>query len=93
MIFEWNETKSQWTLKERGFDFAFMAQVFEDKRRLERVDGRRDYGEERRQTIGEVDGEVYFVAFTVRDNVVRIISARKAHDHEEGAYRQGSIWR
>ena len=93
MIFEWDETKSRLTFSERGFDFAHAALVFSDKRRLERIDRRREYGEERRQTIGEVAGKTFFVAFTVRGDVVRIISARRAHDHEDTAYRQGKIWR
>ena len=93
MIFEWDDVKSWLTFKERGFDFAYAARVFADKRRLERIDGRHDYGEERRQTIGEVDGRVFFVAFTQRSDAVRIISARRAHDHEESAYREGKPWR
>ena len=93
MIFEWDEAKSEITFKQRGFDFAYAARVFADARRLERVDGRRDYGEKRRQTIGEVEGRVFFVAFTHRGNAIRIISARRAHDHEEAAYREGKTWR
>lgn len=69
------------------------ARVFADPRRLERVDGRRDYGEERRQTVGAVDGKTFFVAFTKRGEAVRIISARRAHDHEDRAYREGETWR
>jgi uncharacterized protein len=93
MIFEWDEAKSQWTLKERGFSFAYASLIFEDQRRLERVDRRRDYGEERWQTIGEIEGETYFVVFTIRERVVRIISARRAHDHENRTYRKGETWR
>lgn len=93
MIFEWDETKSLRNLAERGFDFAYAVQVFADSRRLERVDTRRDYGEERRQTIGGVDGRAFFVVFTRRGLAIRIISARRAHDHEEKAYREGGAWR
>jgi hypothetical protein len=67
--------------------------VFADERRLERVDRRRDYQEERRQTIGEIAGKTYFVVFTLRGEVIRIISARRAHDHEDQAYRKGKPWR
>ena len=92
MIFEWDEEKSRWTLAERGFDFAHVARVFADKRRLERTDRRRDYGEDRYQTVGEVDGKTFFVAFTRRAGAVRIISAMRAHDHEDQAYREGKAW-
>ena len=93
MIFEWDDTKSRSTFRARGFDFAYAARVFADSRRLERLDSRNDYGEERRQTIDEVDGRIFFVAFTRRGGAIRIISARRAHDHEESAYREGKTWR
>lgn len=93
MIFEWDDRKSRWTHAERGFDFAHAARVFADPYRLERIDRRRDYGEERHQTIGEVDGKTFFVVFTQRGEAVRIISARRAHDHEDQAYREGKAGR
>jgi uncharacterized DUF497 family protein len=93
MNFEWDEAKSRQTFERRGFDFAHASRVFADERRLERVDTRRAYGEERCQTIGAVDGKTYLVVFTRRRTTVRIISARRAHDHEDRAHRQGTAWR
>jgi uncharacterized DUF497 family protein len=94
MIFEWDEVKSRKTFEHRELDFAYATRVFADSMRLERVDRRRDYdGEERRQTIGEIDGKTFLVAFTYRRDAVRIISARRAHDHEDRAYREGKAWR
>jgi len=92
MLFEWDEAKSRRTFAERGFDFAYAARVFVDPNRLERVDRRRDYGEERRQTVGEVDGKTFFVVFTLRGEAIRIVSARRAHEHEDQAYREGKAW-
>jgi len=89
MIFEWDEAKSLRTFAERGFDFARAARVFADEHRLERKDTRRDYGEDRFQAVGEVDGKTYFVAFTRRGDAVRIISARRAHAQEDRVYREG----
>jgi uncharacterized protein len=86
MQFEWDEAKSEATFAERGFDFAYAALVFDDPSRIERLDKRRDYGEPRWQTFGVIEGEVIFVAFTMRDTVTRIISARRAHDNEEKEY-------
>jgi len=93
MDFEWHDGKSRWTFETRGFDFAHAARVFDDDERLERLDARRAYGEARYQTIGDIDGRTYFVVFTQRQTVVRIISARRAHDHEDRAYREGTAWR
>lgn len=73
----------------RGFNLAYAARVAADKNRLGRIDRRLDHGEEARQTIGEVEGWAFFLAFTQRGDSVRIISARKAQNHEESAYREG----
>src|SRR5215217_1344526 len=44
--------------------------------RLEHPDTRHDYGEERVNVIGTVDGYVLHVTYTMRGQVGRIISAR-----------------
>lgn len=83
---ERSEAKSQATLRARGFDFAFASRIF-DSRTYERVDDRRDYGEERYRAIGVVDGRYLFVVFTWRGRTRRIISARDASGKERDAYR------
>ena len=88
MDFEWDQAKSDVTYEQRGFDFAYAIQVFLDDRRLEREDTRRDYGERRYQAIGEIEGRFYFVVYARRDRRFRIISARRAHSHEDRAYRE-----
>jgi hypothetical protein len=60
--------------------------VFEDPRRIERVDDRRDYGEDRIQVIGLSAGRVLFVVYTRRGDVIRVISARRANRDERKAY-------
>ncbi len=50
-------------------------------------DTRRDYGEERYQIYGRIQGRLYVVVCTLRSDVIRIISARKAREvehHENG---------
>lgn len=86
MEFEWDTVKSDRTYAARGFDFAYAVKVFLDPRRIERRDDRRDYGEERRQVIGVIEGRLFFVAYTLRGRGIRIISARRAHENEERAY-------
>jgi uncharacterized DUF497 family protein len=50
-------------------------------------DLRRDYGEPRWAGLGEVEGRVYVVVWTMRGpDLYRIISARKANDREEKTY-------
>lgn len=86
MEFEWDEKKERWTREARGFDFDFASRLFNDPHRIDRPDNRRAYGEARRQTIGRIGQTVYFIAYTMRNGVVRIISARNAHDNEEKNY-------
>jgi uncharacterized DUF497 family protein len=89
MQFEWNETKSDATFAARGFDFGYAALVFDDPSRIERLDRRKDYGEPRWQTIGEIDGRIFLVVYTLREGRMRIISARRAHDNEVKEYQHG----
>jgi uncharacterized DUF497 family protein len=79
--FAWDEQKSAWNLKNRGFDFAFASRIFEAPV-LERLDARSEYGESRVQAIGAVEQDVLFVVYTNRDGLRRIISARRANKRE-----------
>jgi uncharacterized protein len=77
MLFEWDEAKSRRTLSERGFGFDYAARIFLGPT-LEKQDDRQDYGEVRMQAIGEVAGDVLFVAYTNRGDARHVISARLA---------------
>lgn len=81
MIFEYDPAKSERTLRERGFDFAFVARVFNGRTETY-VDDRVDYGEVRMVAIGEIDGKLYTVVYTDRGEVRRIISAHRASRQE-----------
>jgi uncharacterized DUF497 family protein len=87
IVFEWDEAKSAANLKERGFDFAYAARIFE-RPTLESEDERADYGERRIRAIGRVGEDVLFVVYTWRREVRRIISARQASRKERNAYRE-----
>jgi uncharacterized protein len=60
--------------------------VFEDPFALEWLDERYEYGEERFSILGVVSGRLLFVAYTLRDEVIRIISARLAEPGEKRRY-------
>jgi uncharacterized protein len=76
--FAWNEAKSATCLAERGFDFAYATQVFDDVIAT-RIDDRFDYGETRWRVLGRVEGRFLVVVYTMRGSLCRIISARQAH--------------
>ncbi len=86
-MFEWDRAKSEANLSARGFDFAHAARIF-DGPVLEMDDERTNYGERRVWAIGCVAGDVFFVVYTWRNGVRRIISARKANRRERDVYRK-----
>ena len=53
---------------------------------LEWIDDRRDYGEERIIALGRDERTILFVVYTMRDNTLRIISARRATKNERRKY-------
>ncbi|MEX1206537.1 MAG: BrnT family toxin [Dongiaceae bacterium] len=86
-MFEWDDTKSERNLRDRGFDFAFAARIFEGDV-LEHEDRRADYRERRTVAVGEIEEDVFVVVYTSRGDARRIISARRANKKERHAYRQ-----
>jgi len=90
MEFEWDEAKSEACFAERGFDFAYVVRAFLDPNRVVRPDTRGAYGEDRYQVLGAVEGRVFFVAYTLRGQTIRIISSRKANRREVHAYENAA---
>mgnify|MGYP003455346879 CR=1 FL=1 len=92
MEFEWDESKRQITLLERGIDFIDAVLIWDDPFRQQRVDNRKEYGEVRYQTIGKGPLGILFVAYTVRiysegKPINRIISVRPAKKKEVEQYK------
>ncbi|ACL59308.1 BrnT family toxin [Methylobacterium nodulans] len=81
MDLDWHPAKSDKNLAERGFGFDCAALVFLGPV-LAKVDGRADCGEVRVNALGEIDGVVYHVTYTDREEVRWIISARRADRKE-----------
>jgi uncharacterized DUF497 family protein len=66
--------------------------ALEDTKRVEEIDTRFVYDEERIQVIGMAQGKVLFVIVTVPgEDTCRIISARKATPHEQDRYYAGNL--
>ena len=88
--YEWDEAKSLANRRKHGVDFADAIEALEDPSRIEEIDERFEYGEERTQVIGMAQGDVLFVIVTLRsETICRIISARRATRHEEDRYYAG----
>ena len=83
LIFEWDEQKRIATLEKHGLDFIRAVRVFLGDTLVLRSGFD---GEERFLAIGDLDGIEVAVIFTMRGQVVRIITARRARLHERTAY-------
>jgi uncharacterized protein len=86
MPFEWDDGKAARNAAKHRVPFEFAVRVFLDPHRLDSQDTRRDYSEEWRLSLGEVDGRLFAVAYTPRGTVIRLISARKANEREQRKY-------
>jgi uncharacterized DUF497 family protein len=85
--FEWHDAKAEANMQAHGVSFDLAKTVFKDPLAVERLDDREDYGEERFVIIGMAEGRVVvFVAYTEREERIRIISARRATQNEQDDY-------
>lgn len=85
MEFQWDEAKRKSNLHNHGIDFVGIEQVLEGET-VTILDDRFDYDEDRFVTFGLLDGRVVAIAHTESDEVIRIISVRKATTYEEDSY-------
>lgn len=83
--FEWDTEKAKSNLADHKISFDLATEIFKGPR-LEVLDTRQDYGEDRYVSLGEVEGRGLVVVHTPRGGKTRIISARKATDGEQRRY-------
>ena len=86
MQIEFDPEKRNWTLEVRGLDMARAAEIFEGIG-ISFPDARIDYGEPRFVRIGLLDGRMVVLVWTMRGDVFRIISLRKANGREQALYK------
>ena len=86
VCFEWDDRKARLNLERHGVDFADAAVALEDERALT-IEDPDDYGEQRFVTICmDPMARILVVVYTWRGEVLRIISARTATNHEKREY-------
>jgi len=87
--FEWDPAKAKTNIRKHRVNFDQATRVFLDPNRIERPDEGDHEGEERWQVLGRVEEFVLVVVYTVRWNLIRIISARRAELDEYFEYWNG----
>lgn len=88
MKFEWDNNKANSNYAKHGVDFAYAARLWLDEYRVTFPDNRKEYSESRQIIMGEIEGRVFVAAFTIRNGVIRLISARKGNSREQRKYYQ-----
>ena len=85
MKIEWDEKKRKLNIKKHGFDFADAVKIFEGATFTIR-DDRFDYSENRYITLGMLEGIIIVIAHSEEDELIRVISMRKATKNEQKIY-------
>jgi uncharacterized DUF497 family protein len=83
----WDEPKRQANIAKHGLDFADAEKVFAGPMVLFE-DDRADYGEQRVIGVGLLDYLVVLIVHVENDELIRIISMRKADSNEADLYYQ-----
>ena len=88
MGYQWDRNKALGNLNKHGIDFADAVSVFSDELAITIFEDR--FNEERFITIGiDLFNRILVVVYTMRDDEIRLISARKATKNERLQYESG----
>lgn len=85
LIFDWDSDKNLSNISKHSIDFKDIPKVFENEMLIKK-DLRQDYGEDRLIGLGILLDLVIVVVWTLRNNKIRIISARQANKNEREIY-------
>lgn len=88
MKFEWDENKRKSNIKKHGFDFIDAIKVFEGAT-FTVEDDRFDYDDKRYITLGMLEGIVVVIVHSEENELIRVISFRKATKNEQKIYFKG----
>jgi len=88
--FEWDDNKAAANLARHGVSFDTARLAFDDPLAILRDDFRERYGEDRYTLLGMVRDQLFYVAYTLRADRIRIISARGAEPYERRHYQKKS---
>jgi uncharacterized DUF497 family protein len=88
MKITFNPAKRDWTLLNRGLEFAVDAEKVFSGDTVTIIDDRFDYGEVRRISAGFLDSRMVVIVWTQRGVSRHVISMRYCHGKEENRWRK-----
>jgi uncharacterized protein len=86
--FQWDDHKATSNLAKHRVSFEDAKAAFNDPYFYDWEDFEQDPTEVRMAGVGEVNGKLLFVAFVLRSETIRIISARPAVPFEKRRYHE-----
>jgi uncharacterized protein len=86
--FQWDDAKAAANYARHGVTFEAARDVFNDPFALNWIDDSQDENEQRFATLGIVESRLLFVAYAMRGDAIRIISARLAEPYERRRYHE-----
>lgn len=89
LVFDWHDAKHLSNRAKHGIGFDEAIALFLDGDRIDFDASRPEDGEERRKTVGRIEGRLMTVVYAPRGEVRWIISARPANKPEKRRYDQG----
>ncbi len=84
--FEWDEEKAASNFAKHKISFEAAIAAFADPDALHLDATRQGDGENREKLVGMIEGRLFTIVFTLRDEAVQMISARRANKREEKSY-------
>ena len=93
MKYEWDENKNKLNQQKHGISFKEAKEVFDDPLQISKLDKRFSYFEERWITVGSTSQHKVLVVANLfftddGEEIIRIISARKANKQERESYER-----
>ena len=85
MQYEWDENKAQRNQGRHKVPFEMVSDFCWDDA-IEKEDTRKDYKEIRYMALGPIGDRLHLLVYTMRGEVIRIISLRKANKREFNYY-------
>ena len=90
MQFEWDDDKAELNFADHGVSFEEAQTCFYDPEQVAFYDPEHSEEEDRELLIGHSNqGRLLIVSYTVREPLIRLISARKTTRREAKTYAQG----
>lgn len=90
MKFEWDEEKNKKNQAKHKISFEEAMALWQDENAIE-VPAQTVDGEERLALIADLEGKIWAAFYTMRKEVIRIFSVRRARKKEVKFYEQAKI--